>query len=304
MKSIPLALRNHLAQDTTSWTFLMKVVCKDGTVFGFTTLDADVTHDDGGGDLVYRADQGFTPQRLQATADLGVDNTDLQGWYSDTGISEARIRAGLFDFARVWVYRVNFMDLSQGHEIVAAGTLGESKYSDTGWVTEFRSLSQQLKQPLAQLYSLTCRARFGSKPIGTPGASITERKPCNKDIVWSPGTVTAVGAEPDRLFSDSGRGEPDGFYKPGVVEWLTGQNAGAQVEVVAFAADQFELLLPTPYPIEAGDTYRVRQDCDKTFAMCKTRHNNTLNNRSEHLTPVADAASVQTPGANIDRSGT
>lgn len=304
MKSITIALRSHLALDATSWTFLMKVVCKDGTVLGFTVLDESLTYNDGGGDLVYSADQGFTPERLQATADLGVDNTDLQGWYSDTGISEARIRAGLFDFARVWIYRVNFMDLSQGHEIVAAGTLGESKYSDIGWVTEFRSLSQQLKQPLAQLYSLTCRARFGSKPIGTPGASITERKPCSKDIVWSPGTVTAVGAEPDRLFSDSGRAEADGFYKPGVVEWLTGQNAGAQVEVIAFTADQFELLLPTPYPIEAGDTYRVRQDCDKTFAMCKARFANVLNFRGEHLTPVADAASVQTPGANIDRSGT
>lgn len=304
MKSIPIALKSHLALDATSWTFLMKVVCKDGTIRGFTVLDESLTYDDGGGDLVYSADQGFTPERIQVTADLGVDNTDLQGWYSDAGITEARIRAGLFDFARVWVYRVNFMDLSQGHEIVAAGTLGESKYSETGWVTEFRSLSQQLKQPLAQLYSLMCRARFGSKPIGTPGASITERKPCNKDIVWAPGAVTAVGTESDRVFSDSGRAEADGHYKPGVVEWLTGQNAGAQVEVIAFAADQFELLLPTPYPIQVGDTYRVRQDCDKTFAMCKTRHANVLNFRGEHLTPVADAASIQTPGANIDRSGT
>lgn len=304
MKNIPIALRNHLSLDATSWTRLLKVVCKDGTVLGFTELDADVTFDDGGGTLLYRADQGFTPERIQTTADLGVDNTDLAGWYSDTGITEQRIRAGLFDFARVWVYRVNYMDLSQGREIWAAGTLGESRYSETGWTTEFRSLSQQLRQPLCQLYSLTCRARFGSKPIGTIGAPFTERQPCNKDLVWATGTVTSLGAEIDRIFTDSSRPEADGFYQPGVVEWLTGSNAGAQIEVYTFAADQFTLLLPMPYQIQNGDTYRVRQDCDKTFVMCKTRHNNTLNNRSEHLTPVADADSIMVPGAYISTVGT
>lgn len=304
MKSIPLALRNHLALDATSWTRLLKVACKDGTILGFTELDADITFDDGGGPLLYRADQGFTPERVQATADLGVDNTDLAGWYSDTGVTEQKIRAGLFDFARVWIYRVNFLDLSQGREIFGAGTLGETRFTETGWITEFRSLKQQLKQPICQLYSLTCRARYGSKPIGTIGAAITERKPCNKDFVWASGSVTSVGAETDRIFTDTSRSEGDGFYEPGVIEWLTGTNAGSQIEVYTFAAGQFTLLLPMPYPIQAGDTYRVRQDCDKTFTMCKDTHNNTLNFRGEHLTPVQDADSIMVPGANITRAGT
>lgn len=304
MKSIPIALRDHLAQDATSWAMLMKLACRDGTILGFTTLDVDVTYDDGSGALTYSAEQGFMPERFVTTADLGVDNTEVQGWYSLDGVTEARIRAGLFDFARVWVYRVNYLDLSQGHEIIGAGTLGEAKFSETGWTTEFRSLTQQLKQPLCQLYSLTCRAKFGSKPIGTLGAEFTERKPCNKDLVWANGTVTSNGVEHDRMFGDSGRTELDGFFEPGVIEWLTGANAGAQIEVATYSSEAFELLLPMPYPIKIGDTYRVRQDCDKSFDMCKVRHNNTLNFRGEHLTPVQDAASLQTPGANVERSGT
>lgn len=302
MKSIPLALRNHLAQDATSWALLMKVVCKDGTVLGFTTLDADLTYNDGGGALLYRADQGFTPQRMEATADLGVDNTELQGWYSLDGVTEQRIRAGLFDKAEVWIYRVNFMDLSMGHEVWNYGTLGESRFSETGWVTEFRSLKQQLKQTLCQLYSLTCRARFGSKPIGTPGAEFTERKPCNKDIVWASGAVTSV-ASAKRVFTDSSRAEADGHFQPGVIKWLTGANAGAQIEVYTFAADQFTLLLPMPYAIEVGDTYEVRQDCDHTVAMCKARFNNLLNFRGEPFVPVADSASIMVPGANVTQVG-
>lgn len=304
MKNIPIALRNHMALDATSWTLLMKVACKDGTILGFTRLDVNVTYNDGGGALVYTSDQGFTPERLEAAADLGVDNTDVEGWYALSGVTEARIRAGLFDFAKVWVYRVNFTDLTQGHEIWAAGTLGESKYTGLGWTTEFRSLSQQLKQPLCQLYSLTCRARFGSQYIGTPGAEFTERKPCTKPIVWASGTVTSVGAENDRIFTDTGRPEANGFYKPGVIKWLTGNNAGAQMEVSDFTADVFQLILPLPYVIQVGDTYQVRQDCDKSEVMCKARHNNYPFFRGEPKTPIQDADSIMVPGANIDRVGT
>lgn len=303
MKSIPVALKTHLALPATSWTLLLKVVCKDGTVLGFTRLDAALTYDDGGGAITYSPDQGFTPARLQAAADLGVDNTELQGWYSAGGVTEQRIRAGLLDKAEVWIYRVNFMDLSQGHEVWGYGTLGETRFVETGWVTEFRSLKQQLKQPLCQLISLTCRARFGSKPIGTPGAEITERKPCNKDMVWHAGTVTSVGIDPRKTFTDSARTEADGFFEPGVIRWLTGANAGAQIEVYTFASDQFELILPLPYPMAPGDTYEGRQDCDHTFSMCKDRHDNTLNFRAEHLTPVQDADSIMVPGANISRVG-
>ncbi|QQP96485.1 DUF2163 domain-containing protein [Lysobacter enzymogenes] len=302
MKSIPLALAGHLDLDATSWTLLMKVVCKDGTILGFTTLDADLTYDDGGGDLVYSADQGFTPERIQATADLGVDNTDLEGWYSLDGVTEQRIRAGLFDKAEVWVYRVNFMDLSMGHEIWNYGTLGESRYSETGWTTEFRSLKQQLKQPLCQFYSLTCRARFGSKPIGTPGAEITERKPCNKEMTWVGGAVTSVSSA-RRVFTDSSRGEADGYFQPGVIRWLTGANAGAQIEVFGYAGKQFTLSLPVPYPIQPGDIYEVRQDCDNSLTMCKDRHDNILNFRGEPFVPVADADSLMVPGANISQVG-
>lgn len=304
MKSIPIALRNDLAQDATSWTLLLKVVCKDGTVLGFTLLDADVTYDDGGGPLLYRADQGFMPERLQATADLGIDNTDLQGWYSLGGVTEAWIRAGGFDFADVWVYRVNFLALGHGHEIWSAGTLGESVFTRTGWKTEFRSLKQQLKQLIAQLYSLTCRAQFGSKPIGTPGAPFTERYPCNKDLVWAAGSTTAVGADPRLTFTDTSRSEANDFYVPGVIRWLTGGNAGAQMEVYSFTADTFGLMLPMPYPMQVGDTYEVRQDCTKEFSYCKTVHNNVLNFRGEHLTPVQDKDSLMVPGAEISTVGT
>lgn len=160
----------------------------------------------------------MTIERLQMTADLAIDNTDLRGWVNDSGITEAQIRAGFFDHARLWVYRVNYMDLSQGHEVIAYGRAGETKFTENGWTTEFRSLTQQLKQPISELYSLTCRVKFGSPE-------------CGKSFTWVSGSVTAVGAENDRQFTDSAAADPDHKYDLGVTEWLTGANAGAQVEI-------------------------------------------------------------------------
>ena len=113
------------------------------------------------------------------------------------------------------VYRVNYNDLTSGrHEIVAYGRAGQTKYDQTGWSTEFRSLSQLLKQPISQPYSLTCRAQFGDSR-------------CGKAFAWTSGAVTSLGSETDRQFNDTSIVSANGYYDAGVIEWLTGPNAGA-----------------------------------------------------------------------------
>lgn len=296
MKQIPALLQTDLDQDATTFCLILRVRTKAGDVYGFTNLDADVTYDpatydpegtgDDWGSVLHKADQGFTPERLQASADLNVDNTDLQGWVSDTGVTEEQIRAGLFDYAEVRCYRVNYMDLSHGHEVVFVGTCGETKFSAHGWKTEFRSLTQQLKQPISKLYSLKCRAKFGDAQ-------------CTKAFTWVAGSVTSVGAETDRIFTDTSIAEADGHFDLGVVEWLTGNNAGAQMEIDTHASDVLTLSLPLAYAIQVGDTYQRRQDCDKTAAMCKDTHNNLVNMRAELFIPIADAGASMVPGAQL-----
>ena len=297
MKNIPIALRTHLAQEATSWCFLLHVLCKDGTVLGFTSLDADVTYDAGGGSVVYRADNGFTPSRLQMTADAQVDNAEFEGWVQDTGITEQQIRAGLFDFAKVRGYRVNYLDLSHGHEVLLRGTLGETRFNDTGWVTEFRSLTQQLMQDVGARFSLTCRAKFGS-------TYDDEKYPCTKPLTWVSSTVTDVDpVEPLRVFIASGLAQPDDHFRYGVLLWTSGDNAGKSVEVETNTAGEVQLVFDLPYPIQDGDEFDIRQDCDKTFTYCRTVHNNVLFFRGEHLIRLADASNVMVPGASISRVG-
>lgn len=294
-KQIPVALQTHLDQEATTLCTLTRVECKDGTVLGFADLDANVVYDDGDGSVTYYAENGgFSLARVTASADTSVDNSELQGWVSATGITEASIRAGLFDYARVRIYRVNYMDLTNGHEIVATGTAGETTYSENGWRTEFRAIKQQLKQTFSNLYSIACPVKFGSTK-------------CGKAFTWASGTVSLVGLETDRVFEDSSRTEADAFYNLGVVEWLTGDNAGIEMEVDTFAADAFALSLPLPYPISIGDTYQVRKDCSKVW---DDADNGCLFHwaaeRADHFRgqphiPIADAgaAMVPNPGRGV-----
>lgn len=292
MKSIPVALQSHLDGDATTLCLLTRIACKDGTVIGFADLDVDIAYDDGDGTVTYEAENGgLAPQRLQASSDLTVDNTELQGWVSSSGITEAQIRAGLFDYAQVRIYRVNYMDTSQGHEIVATGTAGETVFSANGWKTEFRSLVQQLRQPISKLYSLTCRAKFGDAQ-------------CGKSFTWVSGTVTSVGVETDRLF-DSGVSGADDLYNLGVVEWLTGDNAGGQMEVDDFGSGEFVLSLAMPYAIQVGDTFRVRKDCNKEWddasngCLFHWAGDRALHFRGEPHIPVADGGASMIPGTEI-----
>lgn len=308
MKSIPIALQSHLDEDATTLCQLTRVETKDGTVYGFTDLDTDVVYDDGDGSVTYRADNGFTPSRQQASADMAVDNAELAGIVSDTGITMQQIRAGLFDYARVRIYRVNYMDLTQGHEIIATGTAGETRFSDSGFRVEFRSLTQQLKQPLSPGYSLTCRARFGSMPIGTDDGSFEEAHPCGKAFTWVTGTITSLGSNARRIFSDSALTQADGYFSPGVVEILDGPNAGAQMEVDDFTADAFTLALQLPYTLTVGTAYRVRQDCNKVARDethgCKYHWGADwiYHFQGEPDIPVSDGGANMIPGAQIDRS--
>lgn len=318
MKTIPIALQNHLDEDATTVCLLTRIQTKDGTVIGFTDLDEDIVYDDGDGPVTYSAENGFTPSRMQSAADTSVDNSELAGIVSSAGITMAQIRAGLFDGAIVTVYRINYMATSNGHEVVQYGRAGETKFSDTKWTTEFRSLTQLLKQTISVPYSLVCRARFGSKAIGTNDidssgeVSFEENHPCGKDFTWTNGTVTSVGATPKTTFSDTGLTQEDGFFMPGVVDWLSGDNAGAQMEVDdhenASHGNFVRLALPMPYAISVGDTYRIRQDCTKVHD--DAEHGCIYHFGSEWVNhfqgepdiPVSDGGSNMIPGAQISRS--
>lgn len=286
-KNIPIALLDAYGKRGTSTAFLVKVVSREGEAYGFTTADSIIRFDDGLGEVVYRPNEELRPQNIQSTADMVVDNTKLIGWFSDA--VEKKVLAGAFDAAELSIYRVAYLRLSAGYEIVGYGTVGEVEYSSDAKdkrKVEFRSLTQQLTANANQLFSLTCRADYGD-----------ER--CGKPFEWHAGTIETIpGENPYTTFKVNGVSRPAGFFELGVINITAGPNAGADEEIESWGADgRVKLSYPLPYPVEDSITARVRIDCGKTETDCIAR-GNIVNMRAEHLTPTEDQ-SLMVPGAYI-----
>lgn len=289
MKTIPIKLMTALRKPGRSTCFLIKVVCKDGDVVGFTSLDTNVRFDDGIHSVVYSSREQMQPQNLQHTNDFSVDNTDLLGWFDDE--MEKLVVSGKLSLGEVTIYRCTYQQLDNGVEIVGYGNVGEVDFAENSKgkrKIEFRSLMQQLRQVVNDMYSLTCRADFGDERCGMP-------------FVWETGVVGTV-TDPRLIFTITGLTRGDGWFDFGVVEFTDGDNVGKQLEVETWYEDGLTTLsFVTPYPVKPGDGLRIRRDCGKTFTDCKN-YGNVPNMRAEHLTPVENS-SLMVPGAFVRSVG-
>jgi uncharacterized phage protein (TIGR02218 family) len=323
-RTIPAALLAHMQSKTTSLTVLIKIQPRypEYAAFGMTKLDRDVTYNDGTGSVTYSAAIGMVPSELRSQSSMEVGNSESKHLLPQfsVDVSEELITAGVYDYAWYTVYVVNYEDLTMGHWIPPAGfgQVGRMSVDDRGlsFLMELTDLSKLLKQSIVENYSLTCRAIFGSQPIGTGGGVVEQKYPCGFDAstIWtSTKTVTSVGAESNRTFTASSLGLSADVCVPGMVKWITGSNAGRQEmvesqDVSGNISTKFEL----PFPVEAGDTFQIRPDCTKWkdgANGCKSHFNSVStvewkrHYRGEPLIKVADADSNATPGATIGTGG-
>lgn len=314
MIPVPAPLQAHLDSGATTMTFLMRVDPQDASFpsFGCTLLDRDVLFDDGDSEINYRAPIGMIPAAMVSVSDMGVNNSEIQHLIAegDLDLDEQALNAGAYDFAWYTLYWVNYEDLSMGSVILDHGQLGQVRVENgiTFW-TELTSLSKLLKTPIVEKDSITCRAIFGSQPIGTAGGVVEQRFPCGKDVealFTGSEAVTSVGFESSRTFGASALGAPEDTYVPGMLVWLTGANAGRTHEVEAQdAAGVISMTFETMFPVEVGDTFKIRPDCTKWkdgANGCKFHFGSTewkLHYRGEPHIPISDGDALNTPGATV-----
>jgi uncharacterized phage protein (TIGR02218 family) len=306
-KYIPIALKDHYRQEGVTTCLLSRIMPKSGVLEAYTNLDVDIgydpaaydpgnTGDDWGYAVHLASNGGATMAQLQAASSLTVDNTDVTFLPGTESISVERALSGYYDNADIRIYRINYDDTSMGHECIAVGKLGNCKVSNKIAIVEFRSLTQQLIQPDVRLYQITCEHKFGSPR-------------CGKAFTWELGTVTSVDpANSTKLFGSdvAFSGLVDDFYVPGVIEWLTGDNAEKQMEVEQNTGSTFLLSLPMLFGIQVGDTFRVRQDCSKIWddAEHGCIYHYDATNRAKKFggypdIPVADGGVAMIPGGQV-----
>lgn len=171
MKAVSAALDAHIGQETTSLATCWRLTRVDGQVFRFTEHDVDITVDmqDGNGPETYLASSSYNRTAMTNDNTLSVDNLDLVGVLSDDAISEADLRKGLFDYATIHVFVVNWADLSMGIMRMRKGTLGEVQVTPNGYFrAELRGLSQFYARRIGESFTPECRADLGDHRCKVP----------------------------------------------------------------------------------------------------------------------------------------
>ena len=266
-------MQTHLAGSVHTLVTCWKITRTDSTVKAFTDHVADLVVDA----VTYLSASGYTSSPIRSTADMAVDNLDIFCVLDAAGVTDAELLAGLYDYAEVEIFMVNYSDLADGIIDQKKGWIGNITQVDEMFTAEFRGMTQALQQSIGELRSIGCRAEVGDTRCGVSLGGFTQ-------------TGTLTGMTDRANFADSGRSEADDYFNGGLLTWTGGNNSGLTMEVKDFAnaGGTFQLQEKMPYAIQVGDTYSVYAGCDKSFAVCKATFSNVVNFRGEPHVPGQD----------------
>jgi uncharacterized phage protein (TIGR02218 family) len=272
MKNISAGLKTHLSEDCVTLTVCWRLRRRDGVQMGFTSHDEAVEVES----FLYQSVTGFMPSNISSTNGFNVDNLDVKAFLSSAFIKEEDILIGLYDYAEVEVFQVNWQNPAMGKIELSKGILGEIQLNDHHFVAEIRGLNQKLQQMVGATFSPECRADFGNKACHA-----------KLDEFQKVGKVTSLTAAD--IFTDVNLTEADDYYNYGNLRWISGNNSGLFSEIKGFSAGNVTLYDAMPHDIAIGDIYKVTAGCDKRSVTCKSKFNNFINFQGEVAIPGNDA---------------
>ncbi|HWK39050.1 MAG TPA: DUF2163 domain-containing protein, partial [Hyphomicrobium sp.] len=216
MKSLSPELQAHLDGGATTLCWCWRLTRADGVKLGFTDHDRDLIFEG----TTFEAAAGFTASEMRDSIGLSVDNLEVSSALSSDRLAEADLAAGLYDDARVEIFRVNWAEPEQ-RVLMRAGSLGEVRRAGLSFTAEVRGLAHYLQQPKGRLYQFTCDADLGDRRC-----SISLDAPTYK------GEGVIVAAASTRRFTASGLSAfADGWFARGLLTFTSGAADGQAVEV-------------------------------------------------------------------------
>lgn len=274
MKTQGSGMQAHYALDKTTIATCWLLVRVDGTTFAFTDHVEDLTVN---GQL-FLASTGYTASAMESSDTMSVDNLEIDGYLDASSITKEDLLAGKWDKAAIWIFEVNYTDTTQGILRKRRGWLGEVTVVEGQFTAELRGLTQSVQQVIGRTVGTLCDADLGDAR-------------CKIDLDVFPdgkvnGTVTSVSS--NITFVDSSLTPTTNWFFGGKVTWVTGYNAGLEMEVGAYTTGGITVLKQAmPFQIQIGDTFVIQVGCVKNITTCRDKFNNVINFRGfPHLPGV------------------
>jgi uncharacterized phage protein (TIGR02218 family) len=289
MLNIPYEMQNRLDAGATTLAWCWRVERRDDQVFGFTDHDLDLTFDA----VTYRAATGVSAADIECRTDRETASGEIAGAFNFDGLTEADLANGVWNGAQVWLFRVDWRDVSLRVK-VWTGELGDIHHDGVSFRAELNGLSKRLERSVGRIFSRHCDASLGDARCGLDVSG--------PDYVGQ-GNVTAVS--PTGIIVAGLDSYPDGWFAAGQIDWTSGAWSGRRQRVVAHRLSSGQVLLEMDSPdIDAavGDTFSIVAGCDKRHATCRDKFANVVNFRGFATLPGNDVL-MASPASESRRKG-
>ncbi len=276
MRALDPNLKTLLDSGATTLATCWRITRVDGAVLGFTDHDRALAFDG----TSFLPDSGAAGSGITSTADLAVDNAEIEGALSDAALSADDLAAGRYDGAGVEIFRVNWAS-PETRLLLKKAVIGEVRRDGDAFRAELRGLSHFLDQTTGRVYQRLCDVNLGDAKCGVDLSDAAYN---------TTGAVTAL--RDDQSFIASGFGAfADSWFAHGLLTWTSGANQGARVHIkTQGTGGAVALWLPAGADIAIGDAFTATAGCDKRFATCGDKFANTINFRGFPLMPGNDFA--------------
>lgn len=262
MLSLPPAMQAALCSGVTQLARCWLITRGDGERLGFTDHDG-VLEIDG---VACEPASGLVPGAIRSEAGSPARGAAF-GAVSSDRISAADIAKGLYDGARVEVWRVDWA-APETRVRVFTGEIGEIRRSGAGFEVELAGLSARLNRRVGRVFSKACDAELGDARCGVDVSA---------SAFTGEGSVAEM-ASTARFAAEGLDTYQPGWFAHGRLVWLTGANAGAAARVETHelrgGAVQIALAGAPAFPLAPGDTFQIIAGCDGRAETCRTKFAN------------------------------
>lgn len=246
--------------ETAAWC--VRIECLNGLTVRLTSYPHDLTMSNA---TVYKTDYGYDPTAFSASSGFSPSAIDLEGIVSAAGVSRDALASGVFDNARVYIFKTSFLAPVEDYEEVAAGFFGKTTLMDDAYRIEGMSLVDALNQTVGSIYQAAC-----PRTLGDAG--------CQVNLVAFTVTGTLTSVTSSSFVRDSARSESADWFGAGTINFTSGLNAGLKpLEVKTYSGGWIETFEPFYYPPAIGDAYVLVPGCRKREADCRDKFANIIN---------------------------
>lgn len=241
----------------------VRIECLNGVTVRLTAYPYDLTMSNG---AVYKTDYGYEPTAFAASASFSPSAMDIEGIVAVGGVTRDTLASGVFDNARVYIFKCNFLAPVEDYEEITSGFLGKTTLEDDKYRIEGMGLIDALNQSVGRAILPVCDARFGDTRCGISLASVKVT-----------GTLTAVTSQ--LVIHDTARGEAADWFGAGTIKFTSGANAALPAFAIRSFASGGTITLfdALYYPPLAGDAYEMIPGCRKRREDCRDKWANIVN---------------------------